>query len=127
MNDTWQLFYDGGCNLCHESKLRAEQWAEQRHRPLVAMPLQSQEAWDRGFTGDEMKLVADGETYGAVDAWIKLLSIAPWYLRWLYPIGRTRIGRAVMRPVYNLVARYRKKWFGSRACALPKPTHRNDS
>lgn len=120
----WRLYYDGGCNLCHESKLRVEKWAERAGQPFVAMPLQSTEALDKGYFGEAMILEAD-KTYRAADAWLRLMDIAPWYLRWVGWLKVVPPLRAIMRWGYGIVAKYRIKWFGSRACQLP--AHKNSS
>jgi predicted DCC family thiol-disulfide oxidoreductase YuxK len=115
---TWKLFYDGGCNLCHVSKLKAERWAEKAHQPLQADVLLSDEAIAKGY-GELMVLEADGEVLTAADAWMKMMTIAPWYLRWISWFGKTKPTMAVARFVYNIVAKYRLKWFGTRVCQVP--------
>jgi predicted DCC family thiol-disulfide oxidoreductase YuxK len=114
---TWKLFYDGGCNLCHTSKLQAEKWAKRAGQPLKVDVLLSDEAIERGY-GDAMVLEADGHVYTAADAWLKLMSIAPWYLRWVALLSKTKPTQAVARFFYGIVAKYRLKWFGTRACAI---------
>jgi predicted DCC family thiol-disulfide oxidoreductase YuxK len=119
---TWKLFYDGGCNLCHVSKLRAEKWAERAHQPLEVDVLVSDEAIEKGY-GDAMVLEADGQVLTAADAWLKIMTVAPWYLRWLGWFNLTPPTRALARWVYGIVAKYRYKWFGTRACQVPgQPT-----
>lgn len=114
----WRLFYDGGCNLCHVSKLRVEQWAERAHQPMRAIPLQSDEGLATGYAMDSMVLEA-GEIFYGADAWIRLLAISPWWLRWMRGIARIPGGRSLLRWGYGIVARYRHRWFGTRACAIP--------
>lgn len=118
----WSLFYDGGCNLCHTSRLRAEDWAEAAGVPLVAHPLQSPEAAKKGYGGDAMILEADDGVYVGADAWLKLMSLAPGYLRWIYPLRRVPLLRQLLAWGYGIVARHRIKWFGSRECKLPTST-----
>ncbi len=115
----WRLYYDGGCNLCHTSQLRAERWAKRYGQELVAMPLQSAEAQDKGYNTGAMVLEAD-RVYTAGDAWIKLLSIAPWPLRLLYILARIPGLRQLIHLGYAVVDRYRLKWFGTRTCELPR-------
>ena len=115
---TWKLFYDGGCNLCHVSKLRAEKWAEKAGQPLAVDVLASDEAISKGY-GQMMVLEADGRVFTAADASMKILTIAPWYLRWLSWFRKTKPTMALARFVYNIIARYRYKWFGTRACQVP--------
>jgi predicted DCC family thiol-disulfide oxidoreductase YuxK len=114
----WKLFYDGGCNLCHVSKLRAERWAERAGQPLDVDVLLSDEGIAKGY-GDAMVLEADGQVLTAADAWMKMMTIAPWYLRWISWFGLTKPTMAVARFVYGVVAKYRYKWFGTRACQVP--------
>ncbi len=116
---TWKLFYDGGCNLCHVSKLRVEKWAEHAHVPLDVEILQSDEGIQKGY-GDAMVLETDsGPLFGA-DAWLALLQISPWYLRPLYGLGKLPLVRPVMKWAYGVVARYRYRWFGTRECQIPR-------
>ncbi|MBS1704542.1 MAG: DUF393 domain-containing protein [Armatimonadetes bacterium] len=116
----WVLFYDGGCNLCHVSKLRVESWAEKAGQPFRATPLQSDEGVDRGYGFEAMVLEAD-KTYKAADAWLKLMDIAPWYLRWVGWLGHIPSVRSLLTWGYGVVAKYRYKWFGTRECKLPTP------
>jgi len=114
----WKLYYDGGCNLCHASQLRAERWAQKFGQPLEVDILQSPEAIEKGYSGDAMVLEAE-RTYIGPEAWMKLLTIAPWYLRWLGWLGKYFPVRPILRWGYGVVARYRFKWFGTRACPVP--------
>jgi predicted DCC family thiol-disulfide oxidoreductase YuxK len=119
----WTLFYDGGCNLCHTNKLRAERWAENAGQPMRAIPLQSVEGLERGYDLTTMVLEADGAVFQGADAWLKLCSIGPWTVRWLAPLGKIGLFRALLHWGYGIVAKYRYKWFGTRACQIPtKPT-----
>jgi predicted DCC family thiol-disulfide oxidoreductase YuxK len=120
---TWKLFYDGGCNLCHVSKLRAEKWAAKAGQPLSVDVLASDEAIQKGY-GEAMVLEADGRVLTAADAWMKLMSIAPWYLRWLSWFRLSKPTMAAARSIYGLVAKYRYKWFGTRACQVPSSANR---
>lgn len=114
---TWRLYYDGGCNLCHASKLRAEAWAQRAGQPLEVDILQSESAIAKGY-GDAMVLEAD-RVYKAADAWLMLMTLAPWYLRWVAWTRHTPPTLALARGVYSLVARVRYRLFGRRACPLP--------
>ncbi len=114
----WKLFYDGGCNLCHVSKLRAEKWAKRAGQPLEVDVLLSDEGISKGY-GEVMVLEADGQVYTAADAWMKIMSIAPWYLRWVSWFRLPPPTMAVARFAYGIVAKYRYKWFGTRACQVP--------
>lgn len=115
---TWKLYYDGECNLCHGSQLQVVKWAAKSGQPVDTEILQSPEAVEKGYSGDEMVLEAD-RVYRAADAWLKLMQVAPWYLRWIGTVGRIPGVRQLLAFGYRIVARYRKKWFGVRACPIP--------
>lgn len=120
----WTLYYDGGCNLCHASKLRAERWAERAQRPLTAEVLQSPSAMAKGYYDAvepaQMVLETESEVLYAADAWLRILEIAPWYLRWVPVACRVRSLRALAKRLYLVVARFRYRLFGTRACPLPR-------
>lgn len=116
----WTLYYDGGCNLCHASKLRAETWAEKAKKPLRVEILQSDESIHKGYLEKGLMVLEVGNDvlYGA-DAWLEIMKVSPWYLRpvsWMALTGPTR---AVARFFYGWVARVRFKLFGVRACPIP--------
>jgi predicted DCC family thiol-disulfide oxidoreductase YuxK len=114
----WKLFYDGGCNLCHASKLRSERWAERAGRPLEVDVLASDEAIAKGY-GEMMVLEADGAVLTGADAWLKMMTLAPVPLRWLSLMRLTKPTRAIAAFFYGIVARYRYRWFGTRSCPMP--------
>jgi predicted DCC family thiol-disulfide oxidoreductase YuxK len=114
----WKLYYDGGCNLCHASRLRIHAWAQRAGRPMEYETLQSPEAAAKGY-GDAMVLEADGEVLTGADAWLKLMDLAPGPLRVVGWLGRIPGLRSVLKLGYRIVARYRYRWFGTRACPLP--------
>lgn len=115
----WKLFYDGGCNLCHVSQLRAERWARRAGQPLEVDILLSDEALAKEYPQDAMVLEADGKVYIGADAWLKIMEVAPWYLRWMSWMRLTPPTRAAARFFYGIVARFRYKLFGTRACQIP--------
>jgi len=114
---SWKLFYDGGCNLCHTSQLRAERWAKKANQPLTVDVLLSDEAIAKGY-GDAMVLEAEDKVYFAAEAWLKMLTVAPWYLRWVSIFRKNKLTLAMAKKVYGVVAKYRFKWFGSRECQV---------
>ena len=99
------------------SQLRAERWAKRAGQPLDVDVLLSAEGQAKGY-GDAMVLEADGKVFQAADAWMKIMTIAPWYLRWVAVFGKTKPTMAIARFFYGIVAKYRLKWFGSRACQV---------
>ena len=120
--EQWTLYYDGGCNLCHTSKLKAETWAERAKQPLHVDILQSDEAIQKGYLEKGlMVLEVDGQPIFGADAWLRILTIAPWYLRALSLMRLSAPTRWLARQGYAVVARVRYKLFGTRACPLPTP------
>lgn len=121
----WKLFYDGGCNLCDASQIRASRWAAASGQPLQTEFLQSAEAVEKGYIGDEMILEADGIIYRGPDAWLRILRIAPLPLRWFSWMSRYQATRSLTKIVYLVVARFRYAIFGRRTCPLPGAKSRN--
>ena len=117
----WKLYYDGECNLCHGSQLQVVKWAVRAKQPLETEILQSEEARQKGYVGDAMILEAD-RVYKAHKAWLKLMRFAPWNLCWVGWIGSVPVFSHILGFGYAIEAKYRKKWFGVRACPIhPKP------
>lgn len=114
----WKLYYDGECNLCHGSQLQLVKWAAKRGKTVETEVLQSEEAAQKGYVGDRMVLEAD-KVYYAEDAWLKLLTVAPWYLSWVAVFRWVPPIRWLLGIGYRIVAKYRKKMFGTRVCPLP--------
>lgn len=114
----WKLYYDGGCNLCHASKLRAERWAEKAGQPLDVDILQGPDAIAKGYR-EAMVLEAD-RVYVGADAWLKLMDVAPWYLRWIGLMQHTTPTRWLATRLYGIVARLRYRLFGRRSCPIPR-------
>ncbi|HZH99338.1 MAG TPA: DUF393 domain-containing protein [Fimbriimonadaceae bacterium] len=123
----WKLYYDGGCNLCHESKLRLESWAKSAGQPLDVDILQSEEAINKGYNSENMILEADGHVYSRADAWLKAMTVAPWYLRWVSWFRLTKPTKRLATVFYDLIAKFRYRLFGKRACPLPKARQVKDS
>jgi predicted DCC family thiol-disulfide oxidoreductase YuxK len=121
----WKLFYDGGCNLCHSSKLRVAKWAAKRNFPLELEILQSEEGLRKGY-GSAMVLETERGVFQAEHAWLEIMLIAPWYLRWVHWLGKVPLIRPALAWGYRVVAKYRYRWFGTRACPVPssKPPSR---
>ncbi len=128
MNDTLQapiLLFDGVCNLCSSSV----QWVLKHDRRGIFRfaPLQSRLAQElltrHAYTGGELGtvvLVADGRLYTHSDAVLELLRRigGGWQL---FYIGKL-IPPFLRNAAYNLVARYRYRWFGKQeTCWLPRP------
>lgn len=118
---TWKLYYDGECNLCHGSQLQVVKWAKAAGQPIETDILQSEEGQSK-YAGDAMVLEAE-KTYYAENAWLRLMKVAPWYLRWIGYIGQVPGIKQLLGLGYRVVAKYRKKWFGVRACPLPPRSH----
>jgi len=114
MAESWKLFYDGGCNLCHVSQLRLERWAKAAGQPLTVDILQSAEAIEKGY-GDGMVLEVDGKPFVASEAWLRTKSVWPWYLKPLAPVPGP-----LLRWGYGMVAKVRYRLFGRRSCPIPQ-------
>ncbi len=84
--------------------------------------LLSDSALAKGY-GEAMVLEADGKVFKAADAWMKVMTIAPWFLRWIAVFAKTKPTMAVASWMYGIVAKYRIRWFGSRQCQIPKVNH----
>jgi len=118
----WKLYYDGTCKLCYASKQKAERWARRARQPLDIDVLQSDEAQSKGYKPNTMIVEADDKVFRGADAWIKLTSIGPWYLRWTPLMARSAWGLRTLRRGYAYVARHRFKWFGTRSVEGSKPS-----
>lgn len=113
------LYYDGGCNLCDVSQTRAGKWALRAKVPMRAVMLQEEEAIEKGYS-EAMVLETPDGVFQAADAWLELMRrVAPWYLKPVSWMVLTKPTRALARWAYGIVAKYRIKWFGSKACAIP--------
>ena len=102
----WSLFYDGGCNLCHSTQLRLEKWAKKHSQPMKVDILQCDEAIQKGYSLEGMVLEVDGKPLKGYEAW-------------LHTLRNFAAFRFLARNGYQIVAKYRIKWFGSRACSIP--------
>lgn len=117
--EQWTLYYDGGCNLCHVSQLKLEKWAAKAGQPLHVDILQSDEGLKKGYTLDGLVLEIDGKAHVGYDGWLESMKVAPWYLRWIHGLRNNKLARRFAKYWYGVVAKYRYKWFGTRACQIP--------
>jgi predicted DCC family thiol-disulfide oxidoreductase YuxK len=117
--EQWSLFYDGGCNLCHSTQLRLEKWAKKHSQPMKVDILQCDEAIQKGYSLEGMVLEVDGKPLKGYEAWLHSMKVAPWGLRWIHALRNISAFRFLARTGYQIVAKYRIKWFGSRACSIP--------
>jgi predicted DCC family thiol-disulfide oxidoreductase YuxK len=121
MMEQWTLYYDGGCNLCHTSQLKLEKWAARAGQPLRVDVLQSDAGIAKGYGLDGLVLEIDGQPHIGYDGWFESMKVAPWYLRWVYSLRNNKLARRFAKYWYGVVAKYRYKWFGTRACQIPAP------
>ena len=102
MPAVWRLYYDSDCAFCMRMMRRACSWAESKGKPIEALPLNGPEAAAKGY-GDALVLEAD-RIYHDGDAWLKLLTLAPWYLCGLSSFASTKPTRALVDGIYRVVA-----------------------
>jgi predicted DCC family thiol-disulfide oxidoreductase YuxK len=109
------VLYDATCVLCVGSMKRLESWKTAGE--ITFVPLQSPEARamvpgipEERLLG-QMHVIEKGQISSGADGWFRIMSLAPLPLAWLAWVTP----RALARPVYNLVARNRYRWFG-RVC-----------
>jgi predicted DCC family thiol-disulfide oxidoreductase YuxK len=149
MEGKWTVYYDGYCNLCSS----AVQWIVRNDRAgrFRLLPLQqpagpdggvmtqgetgidqvSAQAWSRRVKDegesrqagepDTVVLIRDGKLHTRSTAMLLIAS----RLRFPWPLLTSLIiiPRFLRDPVYNLIARNRKSWFGERTtCYLPPDT-----
>ena len=116
------LFFDGECALCNRSVL----WIlrHERRGDLLFASLSSRAAQgmlhDTPYANhtDSMVLMEpDGTVFTASDAALRLVRfLSPWWR----PLGILAVvPRIIREPAYRIVARNRKRWFGTTPhCAL---------
>jgi len=121
------LLYDGDCALCQRCVRFVLKHEKQ---PLIRFaPLQSETG--RNLLSDH-NLPADLNSFVLIDrerAWIESSAVfalcrhlkAPW--SWFAPLGQ--LPQMFHRPLYRLIARNRRKWFGTNQnCPVPDPEQR---
>lgn len=119
MMEQWTLYYDGGCNLCHTSQLKLEKWAARAGQPLHVDILQSEEGIAKGYGLEGVVLEINGEPHIGYDGFLESTKVAPWFLRWIFPLRNNKLVRRMTKYWYGVVAKYRYKWFGTKACPIP--------
>lgn len=112
-DDRWVVYYDGQCNLCHASAKTIKGWARDRNKPLETHTLQSPGAKAKGY-GEKMVLETPQKTYYAGDAWLKVMELAPWHLRWISWLNNFGPTRWLAKLFYGFIANTRYFWFGKR-------------
>lgn len=120
------LFFDGLCNLCNQFVqvvIKHDKGGVFRFSSLQSATGQEVQAHilnRQGKVPDSLVLLYKGRIYVKSDAALKTASM----LKGIYPL--LTIGYIFPRPLrdamYDLVARYRYKWFGRRdECMVPTP------
>jgi len=118
MEGRWTVGYDGYCNLCS----RTVKWILRNggKQKLTLVPLQQVREIPAG-AGDSMDTVllwGNGKVYDRSTAVLRIaLKLRfPWPLLGIF----LAVPGFLRDPVYDLVARNRKRWFGARStCYLP--------
>lgn len=114
MHQQWMVFYDGYCNLCS----LAVKWIVRNDakKRFTLKPLQ--EINSGASTDNTMVLMLNGKVYirSAAVLRIAVRLRFPWPLMVIFFI----VPRFLRDPVYGVVARNRKRWFGERnTCYIP--------
>lgn len=116
MKGSWIIRYDGYCHLC-SATIR---WVIRNDRKnRFSFQALEEGGEDLAVGADTVVLQADGATYLKSSAVLRIATNLrfPWPLLgilWLVP-------RFIRNAVYDLVARNRKRWFGTRStCYIPK-------
>lgn len=116
------LFFDGECTLCNQSVLWILRHEQRNHLRFAS--LSSQVAQDllhdtpcAEHTDSIVLWEPDGTVYAASDAALRLVRLlSPWW-RPLHLLAL--VPRIIREPAYRVVARNRKRWFGTTPhCAL---------
>lgn len=119
------ILFDGLCNLCHGAVrfvIRRDPGARFRFAPLDSVTGKRFGGSDRVHPGapGSLVLVQDGERFERSDAILRIVARLrfPWPVLLLLGI----VPRTIRDRAYDLVARNRQRWFGSRPfCPAPKP------
>lgn len=117
MGNEWLVLYDGYCNLCSHTV----QWIirNKGRRKFSFLPLHEAEELPLELSeGDSVLLVNHGRVYDRSGAALRIACGLrfPWPLLGILLV----VPRFLRDPVYSLVARNRKRWFGVRAtCYRP--------
>lgn len=120
------LFFDGLCNLCNhfvQVVIKHDKKARFRFASLqsdTGVEMLRHIRREKGFVPDSLVLLYKGRIYIKSSAALKTASM----LKGVYPL--LTIGYILPRPVrdalYDMVAKYRYKWFGKRnECMIPTP------
>jgi predicted DCC family thiol-disulfide oxidoreductase YuxK len=117
------VFYDGHCGLCHRAvkfTLAVDRGAVFRFAPLDSDAFRrTVDADTRAALPDSIVVrTADGRLLTRSDAILHILSrsAGPW--RFLAPLGRA-VPRFLRDPLYNAVARIRRRMFAPPPAACP--------
>ena len=118
--EQWTLYYyDGGCNLCHTSQLKLEKWAARAGQPLHVDILQSDNGIAKGYGLEGLVLEINGQPHFGYDGFLESMKVSPWWGRGFYALRKLPPFRWVIKIGYGIVAKFRHKWFGTRACQIP--------
>jgi predicted DCC family thiol-disulfide oxidoreductase YuxK len=118
MESRWIVGYDGYCNLCSW----AVRWIRRNEgkQQFSLVPLQQMQSDSPETSGapETVLLWINGKAYDRSTAVLRIaLKLRfPWPLLGIFLL----VPRFLRDPVYDLVARNRKRWFGARStCYLP--------
>ena len=119
------LLFDGVCNLCNATVqfiINRDRNKKFRFAPLQSVNGQQAKVLN-GIPADELEsviLFVEGKIYKKSDAALQIVRRldGAWPVFFIFYI----VPRFLRDPIYDLVAKYRYKWFGKRdSCMMPDP------
>ena len=119
------LLFDGVCNLCNATVqfiINRDRNKKFRFAPLQSVIGQQAKVLN-GIPADELEsviLFVEGKIYKKSDAALQIARRldGAWPVFFIFYI----VPRFLRDPIYDLVAKYRYKWFGKRdSCMVPDP------
>lgn len=120
------LFFDGLCNLCNQfvqTVIKRDKKARFRFASLqsdTGLEMLRHIRREKGYIPDSLVLLYKGQVYIKSSAAIKTASLLKGGLS-LLTIGYI-LPRPIRDVIYDMVAKYRYKWFGKRnECMIPTP------
>jgi len=119
------VLFDGICNFCNSSVNFIIDHDKKNRFKFAAIQSPAGQELMKKFNLDSMNLstfvlVEGGKYYTKTTAALRVAKVLgfPWNLAYIFIL----IPPLIRNIVYNIIARYRYKWFGKRdACRMPTP------